>query len=279
LSVLTDTPSPLTKAAQHLTAIADLATYLAAELPHRANARAMPGGDVLAALAPVANLEAHAWQLDAAEAAALDREQPWPDYSHEHGAPTPLQRLTAWTEPLRARLGVETLRPTYDTETALLRRHLPALAQHPAFPRLLGDLHTIRVQLENLTHHGERATRSEVPCWDEACPRQPRLVRVWGDDPDHDGYRCPACHRTYDPDQYARALWQTFGSHTTQRWVTLTDAYGLLPQPQRTTRSWVQRGWVTTTCDRHTRRTLLWWPDLWALWLNPPRRGRPPTVA
>lgn len=268
------TPTPLTRAAQHLSAITTLADNLAAELPHRATAKTMPGGDALAALAPVANLEAHAHQHGTAEHHAIVHGTPWPDYSHETGAPTPMQQLLGWTQPLRHLLGTETRHPTYRTETDLLRRHLEALSQNPQFPRLVADLRAIRYQLETLTHDGDRPTKSQVPCWDDQCPTHPKLVHTWGTDETRDGYQCPACKRTYDPDQYARAVWQTFSDKTSDRWVTVADAYALLPQPKRTTRSWVQRGWVRATRD-HTHQKLIWWPDLWSLWLNPPRRGRP----
>lgn len=269
-----------TRAATELTWIDDYAAQLDAELPHRAAARFMPGGDVLAALAPIANLEAHGWQLDTAERRALDHGGPWPDHTHEDLDPAPpLQTLRTWTEPLRRHLGAETDRPTITTETALLRRHLTALASHDRFPRLLADLRRVRRHLENLLHAGVRADRSQVPCWDPDCEHHPRLVRTYANDPRDDGYMCPACHRHYDRDQYARACWQTFSHQSADRWVPLADACSLLPQPERTTRAWVESGRVTHTCELRTRRVLVWWPDLWALWLNPPRRGRPPREA
>lgn len=269
-----------TAAAQELTLIERCTRALAAELPHRANARSMPGGNVLAALAPVANLEAVAWHTDTAERRANLTNGDWPDHSHEDAdPPPPLQTLLSWTEPLRREHGADdNRRRTITTETTFLRRHLLDLADD-RLTALHADLRRIRRHLEDLTHQGIRPDRSQVPCWDIDCERRPRLVRTYNDNPEHDGYACPACGRTYDRDQYARALWQTFSHHTAQRWVPLADACALLPQPERTTRAWIETGRVTARCDLRTRRILVWWPDLWDVWLNPPTRGRPTAAA
>lgn len=271
------TQTALTRAAHELTQIERYSDALAAELQHQSNARSMPGGDVLVALAPVANLEAAAWHNDTAERLALASGLPWPDQQHEDvDREPPLQTLLWWTEPLRP---ADERRRTIRTETAILRRHLVELNSRPRFASLLADLARVRRQLENLVHAGERCERSQVPCWDSDCEKRPRLVRTYAAEPINDGYICPACHRTYDRDQYARALWQTFGHQSAERWVSLADACALLPQPERTTRAWIQLGRVTARCDVRTRRVHIWWPDLWSLWLDPPRRGRPVTSA
>lgn len=278
---MTDHDRAVTAVARDLSAIVELHDRLLTQAVHQARARDMPGGEAMVMLATVASPEAWAHRVDAAERAATDPDSRsyghWPDLAHEIDRTPPLQLLLFWSEQWRYdREATIDLRPTVATEAAFIRQCLDwAWEREPHWDDFARDVAQARSRLEGLLRAGTRPERTTVRCIDVNCERTPRLFKIYGERAVDDRYRCPTCERWYDESDYARALGQQLASRGAERWVALADAVSALERPERTLRRWAEEGRVRVCCDRSTHRLLVWWPDMRALHLDPPARGRP----
>lgn len=263
---------PTITVAQDLTAICELATALEDQALHRAAANP-PGGDALVSLAPVASPEAWQWRIDAAE----ERGE-YVDLSHEDPDwEPPLQTLLFWSEQWRVERGeVTDLEPTIKREADYLRQIIDwACETEPHFDDFAAGIRAARSRLEGSLRAGSKPDTTRVNCIDVDCERKPRLIRAYGAQVKDDRYRCPACRRSYDDADYARALGEQMASAGAERWVTRSDAMALLAseRTERTVERWLAAGRVRMMCDRVSHRVLVWWPDVRALHLEPPTRG------
>lgn len=262
--------------AADLSAIEELHERLRVQAWHLASDPELPGGDAMVMLCAVASPEAWANQLDAYERAGV-----WPDLAHEDDREPPLQLLLYWSERWRYERGATTdLRPTVGTEAGFIRQCLDWAWQHePHWHSFATDVGKARGRLEGLLRAGTRPERTAVPCIDIDCQRRPVLVKIYGKRAVDDRYRCPSCRRSYDAAEFARAQHERLASEGAARWVPLADAVAALDRPEKTLRRWVAEGRAASCCERSSHRLLVWWPDMRALHVDPPARGRPRRLA
>lgn len=166
-------------------------------------------------------------------------------------------------------------------------------------------------------------TAEPTSCFNVRCPSFAAPVEVLASDPDHDGWKCPACKHRYNDKELQRAHAKMLWRPEAERLVRLQEAVATLKaqgRGERTVRRWlaprlelvdrctecaaiwdlheypacpahlppeeeggdpitcggflderwhgdaeaVVEGW----CDIATRKTWLWWPDLWRLHLT-----------
>ena len=279
--------APVVKVAQDLTAIADLCERLLTQAVHTANDRELPGGEAMVALGPVADPHAYAENVEAAEYRHEANPRRWPeqtlDLGHEDDDLAPvLQVLWYWSCALRDDLGfpLEGRRATVASEANVIRQTLDHLWDHePHFDALAADVRGARRRLENILHDGERATLTRIEC--DRCDAHPRLIRVYGDDPTGmlDEWKCPACKARLTEDDTKRAQATQLRREGAAKYVPLRDAVAVLTnlgRPERTVRSWLadEEEPVEVYCDVTTRRSLVWWPDLWRRHLTTRLRKR-----
>lgn len=271
------------KVARDLHEIERLAAELDAEAVDSSTDRLMPGGKALVALAPVANLEAWVNRTDTAE--RLGQPSPAEDEDDPDVWEHPLATLLWWSEDWRRVHQAEYgQRATIGTEAGFLRWLLDwAWDNEPRFDDFAKDVRHARLRLEDIVHDGRRSERTRVVCDQPTCETHPRLVKVYAWDPDEDGYKCPACKHRFTEDDYHRAYRKQLRSEGAERYVPMTDALDTLRsqgRPERTIRKWLlpasddAEHVVQGYCEVQTRRTWLWWPDLWTRHLLTPRRKR-----
>lgn len=268
-------PDAVTKVARNLSEIERLVVDLAEQAIHDANDREIPGGDALAALAPVASPEAWENVYEASE--GLGR-----DVSHvadeDDTDEPPLQTLLYWSEAWRTEHGyLLDGRPTLASEANFIRWCLPWAWEHEErFDDMARDIAKARRGLEDTLYAGNRAERSRVVC--PACENPPRLIKVYGgEDPADDGWKCPRCKARFDAEDFRRAHAKQLRSEGAEKFVSLRDAIGTLKaqgRPERTIRKWFGECQVEAWCDARTREVFAWWPDLWRLHLTTPTRKR-----
>lgn len=156
--------------AQDLTAIVDMAERLEDQAINDANDHLMPGGLAMVALAGVANLEAWANKLDAAERLGIH-----PAVEDDDEWEPPLQSLLFWSDDLR-RIHDQEFEPTPHrprqteaTEANIIRHHLDWLWENePKWDDFAEHIGAARARLEALLTEGLRAKRG-VPCLSIEC--------------------------------------------------------------------------------------------------------------
>lgn len=269
---------PTVVVATNLSAILDLAADLEDQAINDANDHLMPGGLAMVALGVVANLEAWAHKLDAAERRAIEEGAPMPLHEDADDWEPPLQTLLFWSEDLRRIHGYETdKRPTLASEANFVRHYLDWLWENePHFEDFARDISTARRRLEDTLKAGDRAERIRVVCDRDYCEKPSRLILVYGDTPEQDAWKCPACKHRFDHDDMKRAHAKQLRSEGAEKFVPLVDAVGTLRaqgRGERTIRRWLAEGQVE---KRRTPagRVEVWWPDMWRLHLTVPTKTR-----
>lgn len=156
--------------AQDLTAIVDMSEALEDQAINDANDHLMPGGLAMVAQGPVANLEAWAHKLDAAERLGLH-----PAIEDDDEWEPPLQSLLFWSEDLRRIHDQEfepaphRPRPTEATEANIIRHHLDWLWENePKWDDFAQHIADARARMEALLAEGLRSKRG-VPCLSVDC--------------------------------------------------------------------------------------------------------------
>jgi hypothetical protein len=246
----------------NLREIQRLANMLHDQAYHHANDHDIPGGEAMAALAPVANLESWQNKLDTAERRWLDGEGPEPFSEDSDDLAPPLQILLFWSELWRMDLGAESdLRPTIKSEVAFLTGCLEwAHHNEPRFDLYAKDIATTRRQLENILRDGDRQ-QSGAPCIH--CRRN--LIR----DTDRrtggllDSWHCPGCERQYSETQYENAVRAAYESLQLENiddqgtWATVQRAANEVKRSPRTIKTWISEGIVRRACLLLGRRDVV----------------------
>lgn len=263
--------------AQDLTAIVDMAERIEEQAINDANDRLMPGGLAMVALAGVANLEAWAHKLDAAERhgihPVIDDDDEWEP---------PLQSLLFWSEDLRRMHDQEfeptphRPRPTEITEANIIRHHLDWLWENePKWDDFAEHIDAARKRYEALLTEGLRAKRG-VPCLSVDCagsalvrPVAARRDHRWCEGHDgvcmiphercphdrgglRDEWVCPACDRRYGVEDYRRAVAQS--AFLNAEWLSLEDAIARTGAKRGSIQAWATRGHVAKRKDTDTGR-------------------------
>lgn len=279
-------PDVVTKVARNLTEIERLVVDLAEQAIHAANDREIPGGDALAALAPVASPEAWEHVYEAAE--TLGR-----DVSHvadeDDNDEPPLQTLLFWSEQWRHEHGMpfdpEPHRPypTISSEANFIRWCLPwAWDNEDHFEDFVRDMRGVVAKLEAILLAGKRNLRG-VPCFDcgsdlvrqsfdpkhyPTCSGFDGLCRIPHSVCPHDRgglrdeWKCPGCDRTYTLTDYARAV--SHAHYAFSEWLTLEDAAQRTGAKAGTIKVWVTRGLVRRERNKHSGRVVYNVPDIQA---------------
>lgn len=266
-------PDPVTKASADLRAIERLALDLPEQAANSSNSRLMPGGPAMALLAHHASLEAWESMQQATERYGRPYTSAEDEDPEEHW--DPMQLLLFWSESMRRELGEEYGQtPTLVSEASYLRWRLEWAWDHePRFTDLAADVRKARVRLENVVHAGSRAERSRVVC--DQCDT--RLIRVYGETPRDDGYKCPGeCKRRFSEDDHARMFGRMLRSEGAEKFVPVTEAVELLKdegRPSQTIRKWFRDPDTTALgCDLESKRVGVWWPTLWTKHVTAERR-------
>lgn len=279
-------PDAVTKVARNLSEIERLVVDLAEQAIHDANDREIPGGDALAALAPVASPEAWENVYEAAE--GLGR-----DVSHvadeDDTDEPPLQTLLFWSEAWRREHGMEfepephRPYPTIASEANFIRWALPwAWDNEPNFDNFAADMRKVVGKLEAILTAGKRNLRG-VPCFDCGADltRQSYDPRDYRDCAGFDGvchiphsicphdrgglrdeWVCPGCDRTYSLTDYARAV--SHAHYAFAEWLNLEDAAQRTGVKAGTIKVWATRGKVRRERNKHSGRVAYNVPDIQA---------------
>lgn len=262
--------TPVTKVARNLTAIVDLAASLEDQAIAKANDRLMPGGLAMVALADVANLDAWAELLEAAEHRHLTDPNRWAEtvVDDEDDWEPPLQSLRFWSDTWRTHHGMSYgQKTTLAGEANFLRWALNwAWDNEPRWDTFAGDIRDTRLRLESLLYAGSRAERSRVVCDRETCETHPRLIKVYTDTPTDDHHKCPACKARFNTDEFGRAFAKQLRSTGAEKFVVLPDAIGTLTglgRSERTIRKWLAPP-LQHEADRCEECGLTWEPDEYA---------------
>lgn len=278
------TTSPRIRVAQHLTAIVDLAERLEEQAINDANDHLMPGGLAMVALATVANLEAWAHKLDAAERQAIESGTSAPAHEDGDDWQPPLQLLLFWSEDLRRTHDQEfeptpyRPYPTVASEANMIRHHLDWLWENePHWEDFAEDMRTAVAQLEALLSEGLRPKRG-VPCLAVDCDGA-TLVRPVASRREHrycdghdgictlphnrcphdrgglrDEWTCPSCMRRYGLEDYSRAV--AHAALMNADWLTIEDAVNRTGVKRGTIQAWATREHIRRRKDHETGRTL-----------------------
>lgn len=270
---------PRIRVAQNLSAILDLAADLEDQAINDANDHLMPGGLAMVALGVVANLEAWAHKLDAAERRAIEEGAPMPPHEDADDWEPPLQTLLFWSEDLRRVHGYETdKRPTLASEANFVRHYLDWLWENePRWEDFARDINATRRRLEDVLSEGLRAKRG-VPCLSDECAGvtliQPVIGRRevhWCDGHDgvcvvphercphdrgglRDEWVCPRCDRRYQADDYHRAVAQS--AFLNAEWLTIEDAMTRTGAKRGSILGWAARDRVARRKDVESGRAL-----------------------
>lgn len=279
----TPTLDPKVKVARNLRAILDMAPLLTERGIDLSDDHNMPGGDALAALAPVAlpsawerraELTERAWMDKHATAEALGTrvaadDKTRPTFDEDDDLEPPLQALLFWSEDWRHQLGMDYGQdPTLTSEANFLANAdviAWAIDHDPRFDHFVQSIADTRTRIETIVREGVQETRSRVVC--DKCERGKRLVLVHGKGTRPDRWKCPACKARFDDDALRRAHARQMRAQGAARWVDRTEAIGVLRA-----QGWQERTirrWLTNDPDLVTRvydtagRVAVWWPDMW----------------
>lgn len=227
---------------------------LSASLPGEAVHRGLRP-DLMAMIAPVANLEAWGHIIDSRDDRDLDTSHV---EDHDPEWEPPLQTLQWWSEQWRVEHNREADRtPTVETEASFLRSLLTWAYDHePHWADFARDVRIARRRLEDSLQAGVRAERG-APCMYDECGGA-RLVRKLERDGRrwrHTDWFCPRkpnAHR-WDEDAYARMV--TAAHEATKRemicgemWATIDVAAREIRRSYRTVQTWVNEGKVRKAC-------------------------------
>lgn len=261
------------RAAQDLTAIAELSDWLQEQAENTSNHRLMPGGRAMVSLAQVANREA--WQHRVDTDIRLGRAT---DYvgDEDRGWEPPLQTLRRWSDRWRREHGAEyEMAHTIASETGFLRWCLEWAEDQPGWKAFCKDMTSARARLEDTVQSGLRSERG-VPCFDcnedlvreMGDRREPRFcaggggICTWPHErcPLHDRgglsdeWVCPACYRKYDEDSYRRAV--AYLHHLYADYLPLHECMERTGVPRGSIQGWASRGQIARKKDFTTGRTL-----------------------
>lgn len=316
------TDDQIAKVSRDLREILEMHDRLITQAISQGDHKLMPGGPAMAALGPVANLEAWGWMQDTTERLGKaytsevdeDPDEAWSAY----------QTLEFWSEQWRRELGAEYdgHRTTIATEAGFLRSALEwAWGNELGWDDFAADVRRARVKLENILSDGKRVELSRVEC--DQCGQGRRLILLKGsaDDGSEDHWKCPGCKHRFDHPARLRAHGAQLRKESAAKFVNQADAIGTLRaqgRSERTVRKWLAplrpkhrctecweiwphqehaacpkryRGqecggeletiWVgdrealiEAFCEVGTRRTMVWWPDLWRRHLSTQTRAR-----
>lgn len=185
----------------------------------------------------------------------------------------PLSLLSAWVDTWQHVMHHESMPPVRDLDYAVeyldRRLHMMADLHTGTYLVMARELATMRRRVEDVTHDGERADTSRVPCWECGA----RLVKVYAAKVGDDHWCCPRCGEMYDQHRYERALHDHLASNGAARMVYVTDATAAIGRPVQTVRAWIRTGRVETDRDPVTNRLRAWWPDVRSAHLET-RHGR-----
>jgi hypothetical protein len=276
MPVLTDSR---VRVARDLRAIAQMEMQMIEQAVNDANSTLMPGGLAMVALANVANQEAFANLIDAAETRAiklakryeLDPADLMPAIEDDDWEP-PLQTLCFWSEAWRAELDmVADFRPTVTTESNFLRWAAEwAWSNEPKWDDFVRDVGKARARLEAILSEGQRPVARGVSCMYDEC-RGARLIRTTVPAADKDGnkiwrltdWHCPRCKRSWDEESYQRHVYAAIHraktyiaatDHGTEVWCTVDVAAKRVSRPQSTIRVWLHRHQISEVCVLAQRR-------------------------
>lgn len=278
------------KVARDLTEISELHGRLLAQAIQKAGAKvdgtSLPGGDVMASLAHVAEPWRNARRVELREAHHIatcqrtDHTRCWTGSEDEDDSEPVLQTLLFWSEQWRDSHGfpLEGRRPTVTTEANIIRSLLDwawdNLIEWDDFAR---DIRQARVRLEDLLYAGARQERTRIVC--NRCDAGTRLLHLYGPEVDGSGdrWKCPACKVRLDADGIRDAHAAMLRSEGAAKWVQQVDAIGTLRaqgRSDRTVRKWLSEGEGEAYCDPVTHEVWVWWPDLWRKHLTTATRRR-----
>lgn len=257
MSEMAAEPSGIARVAQNLTAILTMYADLEDQAINDATSRLMPGGRAMVELGPVANLER--WEHMQAASERLGRAYTSPE-DEDDTALSAFQRIEFWSEAWRRIHGAEYDQKTTITSEANFVRFMLNWAwdNEPGWDAMAADISGARFQLEDILAEGKRSERG-VQCL--SCNVD--LIRHT-DDPRHpepgpdcihphelcphdrgglrDEWKCPGCSRTYDTDDYYRAVHHSFVAHAD--YLALTDAVARTGVKASTIKVWATRGKV-----------------------------------
>lgn len=276
------TLDPLVRVARDLRAILEMAPLLTERGIDLSADHEMPGGDALAALAPVALPSAWERRAELTEAAWMDKQvtaealgtriaaddKGRPTFDEDDDLEPPLQSLLYWSEDWRHQLGMDYGQdPTLASEANFLANAdviTWAHAHDTRFEHFTQAIADTRTRVENVVREGEQITRSRVVC--DKCDKGKRLVLVHGKGDRPDVWKCSSCKARFDADALHRAHARQMRAEGAERWVDRIEAIGVLRAQGWQER--VIRGWLTDDPDLETRtnaagKTFVWWPALW----------------
>lgn len=264
--------------AANLRTIEDMAARLEARAVDRARDHQMPGGEAMVELAYVGSLETWTNRVDGLErrwsddpyvaiedmpnwAEAEDPDQLWPA----------LQVLWWWSEDYRRQLGHDyddpRWRPTLTSEAAFLRNHDVATwiwNSEPKYDDYVSDVARAKAKLERILLEGDRSDKTPVVC--DRCDDGRPLVRVWGDAPDLDRWKCMGCKTQLNREELDDARATQMRRSEPVPWISRPQAVDLLRSlghqervAMRLVDSPETLGWCCLTT--HTRWVS--WPDAW----------------
>lgn len=274
-----------------LRAIIDMAHRLEARAVDLAGAE-IPGGEAIVNLADVADMNTWGRRNELAADDLAQYEDPdelWSSF----------QMLRFWSEQWRTDLGMDyddpRWRPSLVSEAEFLRNSdvlAWAWDNEPHYDDFAADVARARTKLEDVVREGQRAERLRVTCPDCAQTHRngdesdeqaedgertaerrtaPRLVAVYGSNPNADRWKCPVCKHKFDHDAVQRARTsQMRQAGIAQRWIAVADAVSILRRQggwrEKTIRAWANDRTEVSATTRGTVR-MVWWPDMWRLHL------------
>lgn len=270
---------PVTRVGRDLDAIIDLYAKLTEQAVRDASHWMMPGGAAMVALGNVANMEAWENQQQATErherrVEGYDRAYTSVEDEDPDEAWSAFQLLEFWSEDWRRIHGAEYgKRPTIASEANFIHYLLEwAWDNEPQWDDFARDVNQARLKLEDILTAGRRVERTRVLCSNPACPSPRRLIRLVGNQGREDVWKCPGCKTRFDEDGFKRATARQMHHENGQRYVPLSDAISTLVSQgrgERTVRRWMapiegeMEEVIEGYCDITTRRTWVFWPDLW----------------
>lgn len=263
--------------AANLRAIEEMALRLEARAIDRAGARDLPGGDSMVNLASVGSMSVNLRRLEIAERHHIEDPAHYPDATVDlsHEDPDELwpavQVLWFWSEDYRARLGHDhddpRWRPTLVSEAKFLRNHDVAewiWNSEVHWDDYAADVARAKSKLENILIEGDRSERTAVVC--DRCEDGRRLIRVWGDEPSEDRWKCPGCKALLTEEELDDALATQMRRTEPREWVSRTQAVDLLRSlghQERVASRLVDDPETQGWCELTTHVRWVSWPDAW----------------
>lgn len=242
---------PTVRVARDLAEILRLHQALIGQAVNQGDAPGIPGGEAMAALANVANVEAWDNHHQATERHDLG----WDNYRRAYTAAecedpddawSAFQLIEFWAEAWRIERGddyADRNRPTIRTEANYLRFSLDwAWANEAHWAEFADDVNRARLRLEDIVYAGKRVERTRVVCDRMGCEDPRRLIRLRGYGAAEDTYRCPHCKHRYTPDEFKAAHRRMLMSEGAEKFVPRDDAVSTLVslgRGLRTVRRWL----------------------------------------